>query len=477
MAKTTAEYLVSVAASKEAIRKAIVSKGQSCSKTEPFSQYAGKISKITSGMDFFMCVFHANGYWGGYKAILENGKYRFEKTVTDGLKYTSVTPVVGKVYTSDALAEIAYLYDISGCPYLVDCNEISCPICGTKYCETHGVHTHGSGNGSDDDDDDDDNDGDNNNNNNDNNDNQKSCPFAADCKIVSCSSCGTSYCQTHTAHNCGTETYCPFTPSCKIENCPDCQVGYCAVHNPHTCNSGSDSGCSVADCDNSDHSAVCSKCDKAYCAEHMNEYTTQCEICGLTFCTDNCYSTHIKTHKTCLVDGCNNTTAKVTCQECGGFYCAEHEDWMYDCPTCQRKVCDVCFSDHVDSPDYGDATCAVDDCDRTDFSTGKTCSECGRTFCSYHANSETWTCDVCGLTFCTRACYDVYTAHNGSHAVTCAVDGCGNTQATLMCHECGKTYCIDHASENTQQCDTCQLTYCNDCYNGHKGGCLNEANN
>ena len=50
--------------------------------------------------------------WSGNKAVLENGKYKWEDTVTTGLSYTTVKPEVGNTYTYDALARIAYLYDI-----------------------------------------------------------------------------------------------------------------------------------------------------------------------------------------------------------------------------------------------------------------------------------------------------------------------------------------------------------------------------
>lgn len=52
--------------------------------------------------------------WSGYKAILSSGKYSFSTTQTTGLKYTSVKPVVGGIYTQDALAKLAFLY--SGVP-------------------------------------------------------------------------------------------------------------------------------------------------------------------------------------------------------------------------------------------------------------------------------------------------------------------------------------------------------------------------
>ena len=43
--------------------------------------------------------------WSGYKAVLADGVYSFEETVTEGLSYTSVTPKIGKTYSADALVE------------------------------------------------------------------------------------------------------------------------------------------------------------------------------------------------------------------------------------------------------------------------------------------------------------------------------------------------------------------------------------
>ena len=48
--------------------------------------------------------------WTGYKAVLNDGIYTFEDTVTTGLAYTSFTPVVGNIYSADALAKVSSLY-------------------------------------------------------------------------------------------------------------------------------------------------------------------------------------------------------------------------------------------------------------------------------------------------------------------------------------------------------------------------------
>ena len=49
--------------------------------------------------------------WTGYKAVLTDGVYAFDTTVTTGLTYTSVTPVVGNIYTVDGFVKVNSLYD------------------------------------------------------------------------------------------------------------------------------------------------------------------------------------------------------------------------------------------------------------------------------------------------------------------------------------------------------------------------------
>ena len=50
--------------------------------------------------------------WSGYKAVFDStaGTWSFENDVTAGLTYTSVTPVVGVIYTIDALVTVASVY-------------------------------------------------------------------------------------------------------------------------------------------------------------------------------------------------------------------------------------------------------------------------------------------------------------------------------------------------------------------------------
>lgn len=51
--------------------------------------------------------------WSGYKAIFDStaGTWSFESDSTSGLTYTSVTPIVGGIYSADALVTVSMLYD------------------------------------------------------------------------------------------------------------------------------------------------------------------------------------------------------------------------------------------------------------------------------------------------------------------------------------------------------------------------------
>ena len=51
--------------------------------------------------------------WSGYKAVFDStaGMWSFESGVTAGLTYTSVTPIVGGIYSADALVNVVFLYD------------------------------------------------------------------------------------------------------------------------------------------------------------------------------------------------------------------------------------------------------------------------------------------------------------------------------------------------------------------------------
>lgn len=77
----------------------------------PFAESSG--SGGTSA-EYYKCasVDTSAKTWSGYKAVFDStaGTWSFESDVTEGLAYTSVTPIVGSIYSADALARIQSLY-------------------------------------------------------------------------------------------------------------------------------------------------------------------------------------------------------------------------------------------------------------------------------------------------------------------------------------------------------------------------------
>ena len=73
----------------------------------------GTFKEIGGSGEYYRCasVDTSTKTWTGYKAVLNDGVYTFEDTVTQGLAYTSVMPQVGNIYSADAMARVAYLYD------------------------------------------------------------------------------------------------------------------------------------------------------------------------------------------------------------------------------------------------------------------------------------------------------------------------------------------------------------------------------
>ncbi len=94
---------------------AIRKKGVSIAEDSTINQCANAITLITDGgsvggMKFYKCasVDTANKTWSGYELILQDGVYSISDEVTDGLQYSSVTPIVGNVYSHDALIIVKY---------------------------------------------------------------------------------------------------------------------------------------------------------------------------------------------------------------------------------------------------------------------------------------------------------------------------------------------------------------------------------
>lgn len=68
---------------------------------------------LTATAEFYRCasVDTVNKTWTGYRAVLTDGIYSFEDTVTTGLIYgTAYTPSVGYVYNSNATVQISKLW-------------------------------------------------------------------------------------------------------------------------------------------------------------------------------------------------------------------------------------------------------------------------------------------------------------------------------------------------------------------------------
>lgn len=63
-------------------------------------------------IEYYRCasVDTSSGTWSGYKAILTDGVYSFEETVTEGLTYTTMVPVVDSVYSGDGGLRVGNIY-------------------------------------------------------------------------------------------------------------------------------------------------------------------------------------------------------------------------------------------------------------------------------------------------------------------------------------------------------------------------------
>ncbi len=75
--------------------------------------------KLSSGsMDAIDMTVTIPKTWSGYKAVFDStaGTWSFESDATEGLTYTSVTPIVGGIYSADALVIVSLLY--TGTPTL-----------------------------------------------------------------------------------------------------------------------------------------------------------------------------------------------------------------------------------------------------------------------------------------------------------------------------------------------------------------------
>ena len=70
--------------------------------------------KVGEATEYYKCasVDTVNKTWTGYKAVLTDGVYSFEETVTEGLPYDiGFIPVTGKIYNTDATVAVSGLYE------------------------------------------------------------------------------------------------------------------------------------------------------------------------------------------------------------------------------------------------------------------------------------------------------------------------------------------------------------------------------
>lgn len=486
MAKTTAQLLTSIVNSKEAIRQSIVAKGQACDKDVPLSQYAGKIRSITSGTeivvqsnaDFYQCVFCADGVWSGYKAVLEDGQYHFETTITEGLKYTNVKPEVGKIYTVDALAQIAYLYDIGGtggqCPNLSDCVTIVCPACDEKFCKTHETHECEDDGG----------------------DNNKKCPELPTCAPVNCATCGKKYCTTHQQHECDDDdndnpnpnpdpnpkpAECPYGKGCITDICTVCSTLYCTVHGTHEC--------TQAECPRGPYCmpTACG-CGASYCATHQSHPTDVCcannTTCNYVTCT-TCSTTYCTKHGThtsaqCCPNSSNCHVEECESRDCAKTYCTRHSGFEHPCPLCGGEFCSKsCYIDHGCS---NLQQCSADGCGNNAYDD---CSKCGKRFCIYHlTDHECKTGNMCWVPGCSQG------------GTECKAVGCDRmvcVDHAVLCEACNPTeyYCSEHINNHNcsgvkcarcnstigvRSCAICGMFMCNACINDGIGSECAECN-
>lgn len=111
------DILTSMDGARDALVTAINAKGGSLADNATLYQCADAVGSLSGGTsaEYYKCasVDTSAKTWSGYKAVFDStaGTWSFESGVTAGLTYTSVTPVVGVIYTKDALVTVSMLYD------------------------------------------------------------------------------------------------------------------------------------------------------------------------------------------------------------------------------------------------------------------------------------------------------------------------------------------------------------------------------
>ena len=101
---------------RDALVTAINAKGGSLADNATLYQCADAVGSLSGGTsaEYYKCasVDVSAKTWSGCKAVFDStaGTWSFESDVTEGLTYTSVTPIVGSIYSADALVTVASVY-------------------------------------------------------------------------------------------------------------------------------------------------------------------------------------------------------------------------------------------------------------------------------------------------------------------------------------------------------------------------------
>lgn len=111
---TIASEITRISNAKSALKTAINNKGGTLT-SETLSSYAAAVDALATGggsADIYKCasVDTSAKTWTGYKAVLTSGIYSFSSSVTTGLQFTVELPVVGNIYTYDALVKVSHVY-------------------------------------------------------------------------------------------------------------------------------------------------------------------------------------------------------------------------------------------------------------------------------------------------------------------------------------------------------------------------------
>lgn len=116
------DILTSMDGARDALVTAINAKGGSLADNATFYQCADAVGSLSGGTsaEYYKCASMDTSAktWSGYKAVFDSGTgtWSFESGVTAGLAYTNVTPIVGGIYSADALVIVSLLY--TGTPTL-----------------------------------------------------------------------------------------------------------------------------------------------------------------------------------------------------------------------------------------------------------------------------------------------------------------------------------------------------------------------